>query len=64
MQEALTWRNTLIRQVENYIDHNLNPEKVNLIDTTKDNFTQPVSLKETWDELEISKGDCYRALLI
>ena len=61
-QEILTWRNTLLRQVKNYIDNNLNPAKVSMIDPTKDNFTQLLSVKEILDELEISKEDYYRAL--
>ena len=35
-----------------------------MIDSTKDNFTQPLSLKEILDELEISKDDYYIALSI
>ena len=31
---------------------------------TKKHFTQPLSAKETLDELEISKDDYYRALSI
>ena len=54
-QEYLTWRNTLIKQVKSYIDNYLNPAKINVIDPTKDNFTQPLSVKEILDELEISK---------
>ena len=63
-QEILTWRNTLLRQVKSYIDKNLNPEKVNVIDPTKDNFTQPLSVQEILNELEIYNDDYYRALLI
>ena len=33
-----------------------------MIDPTKDNFTQPLSVKEILDELEISNEDYYRAL--
>ena len=60
-QEVLAWRNTLLRQVKNYIDNNLNLAKVNVIDPTKDNYTQPLSITEI---LEISKDDYYRALPI
>ena len=48
-QEVLTWRNTLLRKVKSYIDNNFNPskvDKVNMIDQTKDNFTQPLSVKK------------------
>ena len=44
----------LLRQMKSYIDNNLNPMKVNVIDPSKDNFTQPLSVKEILDELEIS----------
>ena len=42
MQKVLTFRNILLRHVRSYIDNNLNPVKVNLIDPTKDTFTQPL----------------------
>ena len=31
---------------QKYINNNLYPVKVNVIDPTKDNFTQPLSIKE------------------
>ena len=40
------------------------PAKVNVIELTKDNFTQPLSVKEILDELEISKDDYCRSLSI
>ena len=64
MQEILTRRNTLPRQIKSYIDNNLYLAQVNMIDPTKDNFTQPLSVKEILDKLEISKNDYYRALSI
>ena len=65
-QEVFTWRNTLLKQVESYIDidNNLKTAKVNVIDSTRDNFTQPLSVKEILDELEISKDNYYRAFSI
>ena len=64
-EEVLKWKNTLLKQVKSYIDNNPNPAKVNVIDPTKYNFTQPLSsVKEILDELEISKLDYYRALAI
>ena len=44
-QEFLTWANTLLRQAKSYVDNNLNPAKVNVIDPTIDNFTQPLTIK-------------------
>ena len=43
-QEVLTWRITLLSQVKIYIDNNFYPAKVNVIDPTKDNFSQPLSV--------------------
>ena len=63
-QEVLTWRNTLIRQVKSCIDNNLNPAKVNVMNWTKDKFTQPLSIKEFLRELEVSKDNYYRTLSI
>ena len=63
-QEILTWGNTFLRPVTSYIDNNLNPKKVNVIDLTKDNCNQLLSVKEILHELEISKDDYYRALPI
>ena len=54
----------LLRQGKSYNNNNLNPTKVNVIDPTKDNFTQQLSLKDILDELEIFKNDHYRALSI
>ena len=62
--KILTWRNSLLRQVSRFIDNNLNPARVNVIDPTKDNFTQPLSVKEISDESEISKEDYYKTLSI
>ena len=54
----------MLRKVKNYIDDDLNPAKVNVIDPTKNNFTQPLSIEEILDELEISKDGYYKALSI
>ena len=63
-KEVLGWRNTLLKKVKKYFDDNLNPAKVNVIDPTKDNFTQPLSIQEILDELEISKDDYYKSLSV
>ena len=52
------------KQFKSYIDSNLSPVRVNVIDLTKYNFTQPLSVKKVLDELEISKDDYYRDLSI
>ena len=63
-KELLGWRKTLLKKVKKYIDDNLNPAKVNVIDPTKDNFTQPLSIQEILDELEIAKDDYYKSLSV
>ena len=54
-------KNTSLKHVKSYIDNNLNPAKVNVIDTTSDNFIQPMSVKEILAELEVSKDNYYRS---
>ena len=54
-QEVLAGRNTLVRQVQKYINNNLSPANVNVIDPKKVIFVQPPSFKKDLDELEISK---------
>ena len=54
----------MLGKVKNHIDDNLNPSKVNVVDPTKDNFTQPLTIQEIIDELEISEDDYYRSLSI
>ena len=46
--------------MKSYIDLS----KVNVIDLTKGNFTQPLTIREILDELQISMDDYYRALSI
>ena len=63
-QEILTWKKAVLGKVKNYIDDNLNPSKVNLVDPTKDNFTQPLNIQEIFNELQISEDGYYKALSI
>ena len=63
-QEILIWRKAVLGKVKNYIDDNLNPAKVNVVDPTKDNFTQPLSIQEILNDLEIFDDDYYKALSI
>ena len=36
----------ILKEVKRYINNNFNPGKLNVIDPTKDIFTQPLSVKE------------------
>lgn len=47
-QGIFTYRNTLQRQVKTCINNSL--AKVNIIDPTKDNLTQPLSIKVILDK--------------
>ena len=62
-QKVLAWRNTLLRQVKSYVDNNLCPAQVNVIDPTKDIFTKLLSIKEILDELKFSKDFYCRVFL-
>ena len=50
--KILTRRKTVLEKVKIYIDDNLNPAKVNVVDPTRDNFTQQLSIQEILNELE------------
>ena len=63
-EELLASIKTLLKKVKKHTDDNLNRGKTNVIDPTKDNFTQPLSIQEILDELEISKDDYYKALSV
>ena len=54
----------MLKKVTKYIDDNLNPAKVNVIDPTKDSFTHSFSIQEILNELEISKDDYYKTLSV
>ena len=60
----LTQRNATLGKVISYIDDNLNPSKVNVVDPTKDNFTQSLNIQEILNELEMSEDDYYKALSV
>ena len=63
-QDVLAWTKTLLNKVKKHIDGDLSPAKVNVIDPTKDNFTQPLSIQEILNDLEIYKNDYCKALSI
>lgn len=42
--ELFEWRKNLFQKVKDYIDNNLNPEKLLDIDSTTDNFVQSFSI--------------------
>ena len=61
-QKVLTWRNTLLKQIKSCIDNNLYSVKLNVIDPTKDNFSEGLSINWILHESKISKDEHYRVL--
>ena len=54
----------MLEKVKNYIDDNLNPSRVNVVDPTKYNFTQSLNIQEILNELKIPEDDYYKTLSI
>ena len=50
--------------MKKYIDEELNPAKVNVIDLEKENYNPPLTIHEILLKLDISKEDYYHALFI
>ena len=50
--------------MKKYIDEELNPVKVNVIDPEKENYNPPLTIHEIPLKLDISKEDYYHALFI
>ena len=62
--EILDSRKSLLEKVKKYIDAELNPVKVNVIDPQKENYKPPPTIDEILLKLDISKQDYYQALSI
>ena len=54
----------LLSKVKNYIDVYLDPRKVNILDSEKQNFEKPKEFFDILEELEIAENDYYHALSI
>ena len=50
--------------MKKYIDGDLNPAKVNVIDPNKENYKRPLTIDKILLKLHISKEDYYHALSI
>ena len=62
--EILAPRKCLLEKVKKYIDGDLNPAKVNVIDPNKENYKRPLTIDKILLKLHISKEDYYHALSI
>ena len=60
----LSKRDNIRTKVKDYIDLNLDPKKVNIFDSSKDNFVDTKSISEILDELQFTVDDYYDALSI
>ena len=54
----------MLKKLKKYIDEELNPVKVNVIDPEKENYNPPLTIHEILLKLDISKEDYYHALFI
>ena len=54
----------VLSKVMNYIDLNLNPKNVNIIDPRKENYVSPKSIPEIPQELLLTEQEYYNALAI
>ena len=57
-------RKSLLEKVKKYIDAELNPFKINVIDPYKENYKPPPTIDEILLTLDISKEDYHQALSI
>ena len=66
-QEKLTKlqkRNQILNKVKDYIDTNLDPRKVNILEPEKPNFVKPKEIIDILQELNIAEADYYNALSV
>ena len=63
-EDILQKRETVLSRVKDYIDLNLNPKNVNVIDPRKENYVAPKSIPEILQELLLTEQEYYNALAI
>ena len=57
-------RNKILNKVKDYIDTNLDPIKVNILEPGKPNFVKPKEIIDILQELNIAEADYYNALSV
>ena len=57
-------RNQILNKVKDYIDTNLDPRKVNILEPEKPNFVKPKEIIDILQELNIAEADYYNALSV
>ena len=62
--DILQQRESVLSKVKEYIDLNLNPKKVNILNPGKENYIEPKGISEILAELEIPEQKYYHALAI
>ena len=60
----MRYRNTILKNINNYLDNELNPSKKNFLDKTKDDYVELKSIEAILGLLEISSKDYEEALSI
>ena len=63
-ENKLSQRETILNKVKQYIDTELNPNKVNFLDQTKSDFKVLKNISEILNELELTESEYYEALSI
>ena len=57
-------RNQILNKVKDYIDTNLDPRKVNILEPEKPNFLKPNEISDIPQDLNIVEADYYNALSV
>ena len=63
-ENKLSQRETFLSKVKQYIDTELNPNKVNFLDETKSDFKVLTNISKVLNELELTESEYYEALSI
>lgn len=57
-------RNRILSKVKNYIDINLHPRKINILDPSENGYKKPLNIAQILAELNISEDEYYNYLTI
>ena len=63
-EEILLKRDAILSKVKEYIDLNLDPKKVNILDPRKEGYIEPKSIQEILDELGLTQEKYYKVLSV
>ena len=63
-QNILEERNRILTKVKDYIDSNLDPRKVNIIDPSESDYVKPLNIPDILNELNITEDQYYKAFVL